>query len=118
MNTLTGRFVLRLIIGLLTFLIGVFAAIALGNFNPLEGRHARVRRCGEYGRRAPARSLALPVPLPDATTQPRPFVIVKRADIKLTATPHASPVEPVLPSFEDRGEVKSRKAVVPSHGSR
>lgn len=32
----TRRFVLHLIIGLLTFLIGVTAAIALGGFNPLE----------------------------------------------------------------------------------
>lgn len=30
------RFVLHLIVGLLTFLIGVTAAIALGGFNPLE----------------------------------------------------------------------------------
>lgn len=37
------RFVLFLIVGLLTFLIGVTAAIALGGFNPLErfGRHGR-----------------------------------------------------------------------------
>lgn len=32
----TRRFVLHLIIGLLTFLIGVTAAIAVGGFNPLE----------------------------------------------------------------------------------
>ncbi len=32
----TRRFVLYLIIGLLTFLIGVTAAVALGGFNPLE----------------------------------------------------------------------------------
>lgn len=30
------RFVLHLIIGLLTFLIGVTAAIAIGGFNPIE----------------------------------------------------------------------------------
>ncbi|HEY0385039.1 MAG TPA: hypothetical protein VGC64_03475 [Pyrinomonadaceae bacterium] len=32
----TRRFVLHLIVGLLTFLIGVVAAIALGSFNPLQ----------------------------------------------------------------------------------
>lgn len=32
----TRRFILHLIVGLLTFLIGVTAAIALGSFNPLE----------------------------------------------------------------------------------
>jgi hypothetical protein len=32
----TRRFVLHLIIGLLTFLIGVTAAIAIGGFNPME----------------------------------------------------------------------------------
>jgi hypothetical protein len=40
------RFVLHLIIGLLTFLIGVTAAIALGGFDPLErfSRHGSHRQ--------------------------------------------------------------------------
>jgi hypothetical protein len=36
MNTLTRRFILRLIIGLLTFAIGVGAAMLLGGFRPFD----------------------------------------------------------------------------------
>lgn len=37
MNTATRRFILRLIVGLLAFFIGVGAAMALGGFRPFEG---------------------------------------------------------------------------------
>lgn len=36
MNTITRRFILRLIIGLLTFAIGVGAAMLLGGFRPFD----------------------------------------------------------------------------------
>ena len=36
MNTCTRRFILRLAVGLLAFLIGVSAAWALGGFNPFQ----------------------------------------------------------------------------------
>jgi hypothetical protein len=36
MNTITKRFILRLIIGLLTFAIGVGAAMLLGGFKPFD----------------------------------------------------------------------------------
>jgi hypothetical protein len=36
MNTVTRRFILRLIIGLLTFAIGVGAAMLLGGFRPFD----------------------------------------------------------------------------------
>ena len=36
MNTSTRRFILRLIVGLLTFVIGVAAAMALGGFRPFQ----------------------------------------------------------------------------------
>jgi hypothetical protein len=40
----TRRFVLHLIVGLLTFLIGVVAAVALGGFNPLESFNGSYHR--------------------------------------------------------------------------
>lgn len=36
MNTCTRRFILRLIVGLLTFMLGVGAAMLLGGFRPLQ----------------------------------------------------------------------------------
>jgi hypothetical protein len=52
MNTGTRRFILRLAVGLLAFLIGVSAAWALGGFNPFQSfsgtRHYRHKRCGSY----------------------------------------------------------------------
>jgi hypothetical protein len=122
-KTGTRRFVLRLIVGLLTFLIGVFAALVLGNFNPLEGHHARVRarRCAEYSRPAPPpSSITVPVLPPDTPVAPRVIYPVYRAESRLgkTPLPRQMPVEPVLPSFEDEGEVKTPKPVAPSHRSR
>jgi hypothetical protein len=120
MNTRTRRLVLRLIVGLLTFLIGVMTAIVLGNFNPLAGRRARVRRCAEYARPAP--SISVPVLLPD--THPVAWKRYAfpdfRPEIRLGKTQrHEWPqaAEPVVPSFEDEGQVKSPKAVAPSHSS-
>jgi hypothetical protein len=37
MNTCVRRFILRLIVGLLTFVIGIVAAMALGGFRPFQG---------------------------------------------------------------------------------
>jgi len=37
MNTSTRRFLLRLVVGLLTFMIGVAAAMLLGGFRPFQG---------------------------------------------------------------------------------
>jgi hypothetical protein len=37
MNTGIRRFILRLIVGLLTFIIGVAVAMALGGFRPFQG---------------------------------------------------------------------------------
>ncbi|HEX8138781.1 MAG TPA: hypothetical protein VF544_14535 [Pyrinomonadaceae bacterium] len=120
MNTRTRRLVLRLIVGLLTFLIGVTAAVVLGGFNPLERRQVRqrARRCAEYARPAP--SISAPVLLPDAPVAQRPVYPVYRPEIRFSRTPVPLPKQaaaPILPSFEDRGEVKSAKPVVRSHGS-
>ena len=121
MKTRTRRFVLRLIIGLLTFLIGVSAAMMLGRFNPLEGRHARlrVRRCADYSRPAPPPSIAVPVLPPDAPVAPREIYPVYRPESSLgkTPLPPRLPAEPVLPSFEDEGAAKPPRPVVPSHQS-
>lgn len=120
MNTRTRRFVLRLIVGLLTFLIGVIAAMVLGNFNPFEARQVRprARRCAEYARSAPKPSITVPVRLPDAPLAPRPALSVLSPQSRLSQTPlRPQAAEPVLPSFEDQGEVKSPKSVVRSHAS-
>lgn len=120
MNTRTRRLVLRLIVGLLTFLIGVTAAVVLGGFHPLERRQARqrARRCAEYARPAP--SISVPVLLPTAPLAQRSVYPVYRPEFRFSETPvPPSPqaAAPILPSFEDQGEVKSAKAVVRSHGS-
>jgi hypothetical protein len=52
----TRRFVLHLIVGLLSFLIGVTAAVALGGFDPL----ARFTRSYRYHRTIPPHSLSAP----------------------------------------------------------
>jgi hypothetical protein len=51
----TRRFVLHLIVGLLTFLIGVVAAIALGSFNPLQSFSGSYH---SFSYEAPAQSLS------------------------------------------------------------
>jgi hypothetical protein len=52
MNTGTRRFILRLAVGLLAFLIGISAAWALGGFNPFQSssgkRDYRYQRYGSY----------------------------------------------------------------------
>ncbi|HYJ46027.1 MAG TPA: hypothetical protein VEV81_05380 [Pyrinomonadaceae bacterium] len=90
MNTVTRRFILRLIVGLLTFLIGVAAAIALGGFRPfqsLTGSPNYIYRRGAYysPRAEPAfeyyeyhehgckmRSRGLPPPPPPLADAPLP----------------------------------------------
>ncbi|HEX8709237.1 MAG TPA: hypothetical protein VF723_13400 [Pyrinomonadaceae bacterium] len=44
MNTGTRRFILRLLVGLLTFLLGVSAAILLGGFSPMARFNSRSMR--------------------------------------------------------------------------
>jgi hypothetical protein len=53
MNTGIRRFILRLAVGLLTFLIGVSAVWALGGFNPFQSSsgtryYRQSKRCGHY----------------------------------------------------------------------
>lgn len=52
MNTGLRRFLLRLTVGLLAFLLGVTAAWALGGFNPFNSssgtRYYKHKRCGSY----------------------------------------------------------------------
>ena len=113
MKTLTRPFVLRLLVALLTFKIGVLAAIMLGHFNPLDGHHGRphrVRRCGEHQQwLTPPLPLPPPAPVaPDAVLTPRIIYPVYRPE--QTFDNHARPfhqsVTPVLPSFKDEGEPK------------
>ena len=118
MNTRTRRLVLRLIVGLLTFLIGVTAAVVLGGFNPLERRHERqrARRYAEYARPAP--SISVPVLLPTEPVAPRSVYPIYRPEIRFDQTPAPTAPQataPISPSFEDRGELKSAKPVVRSH---
>ena len=112
MKTRTRRFVLRLIVALLTFLIGVFAVGVLRSFSPSEGQRPRpqVSRCsGERAWQAPP----APVPAPHIPALPAPRVIrpVYRPELESSAAPqsHRPEVAPVLPSFKDEGEVKSQK---------
>ncbi|HEX8890137.1 MAG TPA: hypothetical protein VF779_13350 [Pyrinomonadaceae bacterium] len=46
MNTGIRRFILRLIVGLLTFIIGVVAAMALGGFRPFSSSPTYIYRNG------------------------------------------------------------------------
>jgi hypothetical protein len=52
MNTGTRRFILRLAVGLLTFLLGVAAVWALSGLNPFQNssgtRYYRYKRCGQF----------------------------------------------------------------------
>ena len=122
MKTLTRPFVLRLIVALLTFKIGVLAAITLGHFDPLDGHHwrpHRVRRCGEHQQWwTPPTPPPAPV-APDAVLPPRIIYPVYRPEqtFDKTARPFRPRATPVLPSFEDEGELKSTGAA-PAHRSR
>src|ERR1051326_6009652 len=64
MNTPTRRFLLRLIVGLLTFLIGVAAAMLLGSFRPFQGfagsRYYRTNR-GYYQSMSPEPAYSYPI---------------------------------------------------------
>ena len=122
MKTLARPFVLRLAVALLTFKIGVLAAIMLGHFNPLDrhhGRPPRVRRCGEHQQWwTPPPPPPAPV-APAAVLPPRVIYPVYRPEqtFDKTARPFRPGVTPVLPSFEDEGEPKSTGAA-PAHSSR
>ena len=48
MTTGTKRFILRFIVGLLTFLIGVAAAMALAGFRPFESNSSGQRNYRQY----------------------------------------------------------------------
>ena len=48
MNTGIRRFILRLIVGLLTFIIGVVAAMALGGFRPFASSPTYIYRRNAY----------------------------------------------------------------------
>ncbi|HEX8845606.1 MAG TPA: hypothetical protein VF791_13220 [Pyrinomonadaceae bacterium] len=50
MNTRTRRFILRLLVGLLTFAIGVAAAMVLGGFRPLQSFERAPCKRGYYQR--------------------------------------------------------------------
>ncbi|HKC65307.1 MAG TPA: hypothetical protein VKB86_16820 [Pyrinomonadaceae bacterium] len=63
MNTPTRRFLLRLVIGLLTFMIGVAAAMLLGGFRPFQrwtGQYYRYDR-GYYHSMSPEPAYINPV---------------------------------------------------------
>ena len=48
MTTGIRRFILRFIVGLVTFLIGVAAAMAIAGFNPFESNHTEQRNYRQY----------------------------------------------------------------------
>jgi hypothetical protein len=125
MKTLTRPFVLHLIVALLTFKIGVLAAIMLGHFNPLDrhyGRHHRGHRCGEHQQLwTPPPPPLPPAPVaPEAVLPPRIIYPVYRPEqtFDKTARPFHQRATPLLPSFEDEGEPKSSGAAAPAHRSR
>jgi hypothetical protein len=128
MNTRTRRFVLRLIVGLLTFLIGVAAAMLLGHFNPLDGNRAQPlqmrSRCGDHARAVPPPppppAPVAPLPPTDTPAAPRATYLIYREQLDSGKASQASqpPGESVVPSFEDEGELKTPRPVAPSHKSR
>jgi hypothetical protein len=91
----TRRFVLHLIIGLLTFLIGVTAAIALGGFNPLE-RFDRSYSRHHY--------TIPPQPLIDESStmtersRSYPTARTRTADLRYRLELNAPPAPPVAPT--------------------
>lgn len=120
MKILTRPFVLRLAVALLTFKIGVMATIMLGHFNPLGGRHARRPRAHRCVGERQQLWTPQPAPLPAPATPLLPHVIypVYRPEVTFGKTARHSkpPTQPMLPSFEDEGEIKSA-AAAPTHRS-
>ena len=99
------RFVLFLIVGLLTFLIGVTAAIALGGFDPLE-------RFSRHGRRhltIPPQPLISPDKAPGCKYNRYQYVQPRTADLRYhnksqTSTPtRIGPAEQGA-TFEEESE--------------
>jgi hypothetical protein len=102
------RFILFLIVGLLTFLIGVTAAIALGGFDPLD-RFTRSSSRRQY--------MIPPQPLSGPTaphehysncpyTQPRTAELRFRSQSLTPPPPPPAPVEPAMPSHEESETVR------------
>jgi hypothetical protein len=99
------RFVLHLLVGLLTFLIGVTAAIALGGFNPLDRliRHRSSRQLT-----IPPQPLVSPCKAIDHDYHYH-YVRPRTADLRYqdkSLTPPPTPIAPVAPStlFEEESE--------------
>ena len=86
----TRRFVLHLIVGLLAFLIGVTAAMALGGFNPLA------RLSQRYDRRhyvIPAQSLSIDEAPEGYHSCPHSRPRLRTADL----CSHGAPLSPPVP---------------------
>jgi hypothetical protein len=112
----TRRFVLHLIIGLLTFLIGVTAAIALGGFDPLARLN---RRHSRYYYTSPPQALVDE----SVTTTERgyscPYAHRRTADMRhrfeLNAPP--APSVPLAPLGEEDVPAPPPPTQHPRHGS-
>lgn len=95
----TRRFVLHLIVGLLAFLLGVTAAIALGGFNPLD----------RFDRHYSRQRYTIPAqPLSDLSTEPEryhgcPHARPRTADLRysLDSSDTPAPAEPVAPFVDE-----------------
>jgi hypothetical protein len=103
----TRRFILHLIIGLLTFLIGVTAAIAIGGFNPLE----------RFSRHHSRRQLTIPPQQLSGTGETFEYhdgyyhgkactaeLRYRHKSLTPPPPPPPLPVEPVVAPFEEENE--------------
>lgn len=102
MNTCTRRFLLRLMIGLLTFAIGVGTAMLIGGFNPFNSnsRWMQGYRSGGYHRHSCFYADEVPgeVPAIILLKGPRGFRI--RSELRELLTPPVAelPVAPAQPN--------------------
>lgn len=115
----TRRLVLHLIVGLLTFLIGVTIAVALGGFNPLAGL---TRHGNRYQYAIPPQSLSVFDGETEYRGRCRNSARVRTAELRsydfdsLTPpAPPVAPVAPVAPFDEDDAPPPPPKAPRPRH---
>jgi hypothetical protein len=112
----TRRFVLHLIVGLLCFLMGLTAAVALGGFDPLARFTPRYRR--QYT--IPPQSLTTPGTMTEGYSgcrqSRRRTAELRYYELESSSVPPASAV-PVIPEvpFDEEDAPKPPRAPRPKH---
>lgn len=106
MNTGTRRFIVRLIVGLLTFMIGVGAAILVGGVRPFwsssHARHEGYSGC-EHRRQVGSSRLEVPGAAPDMILLKGPHGIRVRRELRDIPPPPPSAADAPIPPGSSRG---------------